>query len=41
LNDALKGDREKSGRYISLNGDWDFAFALNPVMNPKIFIKAK
>ena len=24
LNDALKGDREKSGRYISLNGDGIF-----------------
>ena len=31
INDALKGDREKSGRYISLNGDWDFSFALKPL----------
>ena len=26
VNDALTGDREKSGRMISLNGDWDFFF---------------
>ena len=30
LADALKNERERSGRYISLNGDWDFAFALKP-----------
>ena len=30
VNDALQNDREKSGRYISLNGDWDFSFALKP-----------
>jgi len=41
LNDALKGDREKSGRYISLNGDWDFAFALKPGDEPKDFYKSK
>jgi beta-galactosidase len=41
LNDALKGDREKSGRYISLNGDWDFAFALKPGDEPKEFYKNK
>ena len=34
LNDALFNDREKSGRYLSLNGDWDFSFALKPLSNP-------
>ncbi|HET9278743.1 MAG TPA: glycoside hydrolase family 2 TIM barrel-domain containing protein, partial [Flavitalea sp.] len=41
LNDALKGDRDKSGRYISLNGEWDFAFALKPGDEPKDFYKSK
>ena len=41
LNDALNGEREKSGRYISLNGDWDFAFALKPGDEPKDFYKNK
>lgn len=39
--DALKDDRTKSGRYISLNGDWDFAFALKPADAPKDFYKSK
>src|SRR4051812_44349834 len=30
INDALNGDREKSGRFLSLNGEWDFSFALKP-----------
>ncbi len=38
---ALKSDREKSGRYISLNGDWDFSFALKPGDEPKDFYKSK
>ena len=41
INDALKNDREKSGRYISLNGDWDFSFALKPGDEPKDFYKSK
>ncbi|HEV8271721.1 MAG TPA: glycoside hydrolase family 2 TIM barrel-domain containing protein [Chitinophagaceae bacterium] len=41
LNDALKGERDKSGRYISLNGEWDFAFALKPGDEPKDFYKSK
>jgi beta-galactosidase len=41
INDALKNDREKSGRYISLNGDWDFSFALKPGDEPKDFYKNK
>jgi beta-galactosidase len=39
--DALNGEREKSGRYISLNGEWDFAFALKPGDEPKDFYKKK
>lgn len=41
INDALKNDREKSGRYISLNGEWDFSFALKPGDEPKDFYKNK
>ncbi|MEY2917184.1 MAG: hypothetical protein RIS73_898, partial [Bacteroidota bacterium] len=41
INDALKNDREKSGRYLSLNGDWDFSFALKPGDEPQDFYKAK
>lgn len=39
--DALTTDREKSGRYISLNGQWDFVFALKPDDEPKDFYKSK
>lgn len=39
--DALTNDRTKSGRYISLNGDWDFSFALKPADAPKDFYKNK
>ena len=39
--DALQGDREKSGRYLSLNGEWDFLFALKPADAPKDFYKSK
>ena len=41
LSNALTGDRKKSGRYISLNGDWDFAFALKPGDEPKDFYRSK
>lgn len=41
ISDALKNEREKSGRYISLNGDWDFSFALKPGDEPKDFYKSK
>jgi len=41
VTDALKNEREKSGRYISLNGDWDFSFALKPGDEPKDFYKNK
>ncbi len=39
--DALKNDREQSGRYLSLNGDWDFSFALKPGDEPSNFYKNK
>nr|MCU0322731.1 DUF4981 domain-containing protein [Chitinophagaceae bacterium] len=32
-------DRNKSGRFLSLNGDWDFAFALKPGDETKDFYK--
>ncbi|RKD90303.1 glycoside hydrolase family 2 TIM barrel-domain containing protein [Mangrovibacterium diazotrophicum] len=39
--EALKGDRETSGRYESLNGDWDFYFAMKPADAPKDFYTSK
>ena len=41
FSDALTNDREKSRRYITLNGDWNFSFALRPVDEPKDFYKRK
>lgn len=41
INDALKNNREQSGRYLSLNGDWDFSFTLKPGDEPKDFYKSK
>ncbi|ANH83692.1 beta-galactosidase [Niabella ginsenosidivorans] len=41
VKEALNGDREKSGRYLSLNGLWDFSFALKPDDAPKDFYKQK
>ena len=38
---ALKGDREKSTRMISLNGSWDFSFASKPADAPKDFYKTR
>ncbi|MBS1567774.1 MAG: hypothetical protein JST39_25545, partial [Bacteroidetes bacterium] len=34
VQEALSGEREKSGRMLSLNGDWDFAFAFKPADAP-------
>lgn len=39
ITDALSDNRENSGRYLSLNGDWDFSFALKPGDEPKDFYK--
>ncbi|MBS1512894.1 MAG: DUF4981 domain-containing protein [Bacteroidetes bacterium] len=41
VKDALDDNRENSGRYVSLNGEWDFAFALKPGDEPKDFYKNK
>ena len=41
VQDALKGDREQSGRILSLNGYWDFSYASKPSDAPKDFYKAK
>jgi len=41
IKDALQNDRTKSGRFMSLNGEWDFAFALKPGDEPKDFYKHK
>ncbi|WP_316829880.1 glycoside hydrolase family 2 TIM barrel-domain containing protein [Pedobacter aquatilis] len=38
---ARKGDRNQSGRMISLNGDWDFSFAVKPADAPKDFYKSR
>jgi len=38
---ALAGDRDKSGRMLSLNGDWDFSFAFKPADAPADFYKNK
>ncbi|MGZ3755777.1 MAG: glycoside hydrolase family 2 TIM barrel-domain containing protein [Mucilaginibacter sp.] len=37
LKDALTGDRDKSGRMLSLNGYWDFFYAPVPADTPKGF----
>src|SRR5262245_46028569 len=37
VSDALTCDRNKTNRYISLNGDWDFSFALKPADAPVDF----
>ncbi len=36
-NDALTKEREASGRMLSLNGEWDFNFAIKPDDAPKDF----
>src|ERR1700712_10609 len=41
INDAINGDRDKTNRYMTLNGDWDFAFALKPADVPKDFYKSR
>lgn len=37
LQDALTGDREKSGRMMSLNGSWDFLYSPTPADTPNGF----
>ncbi|ALJ01776.1 glycoside hydrolase family 2 TIM barrel-domain containing protein [Rufibacter tibetensis] len=41
VNEALIGDRSKSGRMILLNGEWDFKFALKPADAPSDFYKGR
>lgn len=41
VEDALKNEREKSGRFISLNGEWDFHFAQKPADAPKKFYQSR
>lgn len=41
VNDALTGKRDNTSRYLSLNGDWDFSFALKPADAPKDFYKSR
>ncbi|MFV0366414.1 MAG: glycoside hydrolase family 2 TIM barrel-domain containing protein [Mangrovibacterium sp.] len=38
---ALKNEREQSGRFVSLNGEWDFKFAIKPADAPKDFYQSK
>src|SRR5215213_7749679 len=39
--DALSCNRERSDRVISLNGKWDFFFAMKPSDAPKDFYKGR
>lgn len=41
VDDALQKDRTSSGRYQSLNGEWDFSFALKSGDEPQDFYKEK
>jgi beta-galactosidase len=41
VSDALIGDRKNSDRMLSLNGEWDFSFAIKPSDAPKDFYKTK
>jgi beta-galactosidase len=41
LHDALTCDRDKTSRYMNLNGEWDFSFALKPADAPKDFYKSR
>jgi beta-galactosidase len=41
LTDAISGDRRRTDRMVSLNGEWDFSFALKPADAPNDFYKSK
>lgn len=41
IDDAISGDRDKSKRYISLNGEWDFKFAIKPADAPADFFLSR
>jgi beta-galactosidase len=38
---ALENNRERSDRFLSLNGEWDFSFAFKPGEEPANFYKTK
>ncbi len=41
VSDALHENRESSGRFINLNGKWDFNFVMKPTDAPKVFYKER
>ena len=41
LKTALIGNREESGRFLSLNGEWDFHFELKPDNSPVDFYQSR
>lgn len=41
VEDAIEGDRQKSGRYKSLNGEWNFHFAIKPADALSKFYQSK
>lgn len=41
VEDAISCDRNKTSRYLSLNGQWDFSFALKPADAPVDFYKTR
>lgn len=41
IQEALTGNRDSSPRYMSLNGEWSFAFALKPDEAPADFYKSR
>lgn len=41
IKDAISCDRTKTSRMISLNGEWDFSFALKPSDAPEDFYKSR
>jgi beta-galactosidase len=41
IEDAIKGNRDQSTRMMSLNGNWDFSFAIKPADAPQDFYKSR
>ena len=41
IQDALTCNRDSTSRYMDLNGEWDFAFALKPEDAPKDFYRKR
>lgn len=41
IEDAKKGNRDQSKRMLSLNGHWDFSFAIKPADAPKDFYQSR